>query len=107
MFTMINKYKRVFSDSLLNINKASLIRALEKSNIDINYNNLYRNLCNIQKINQKLIYNQIFDYEPTLFDDEIDFIKNFSGIKQNISFKKEIINQAKESKNYKITEFIS
>lgn len=107
MFTLINKYSRVFSDSLLNINKANLIRALEKSNIDINYNNLYRNLRNIQKINQKLIYNQIFNYEPTLFDDEINFIKNFSGIKQNISFKKEIITLAKESKNYKITEFLS
>ncbi|MBA3977927.1 MAG: hypothetical protein H0X50_07040, partial [Nitrosopumilus sp.] len=97
----------VFTDSLLNINKVNLIRALEKSKVDINYNNLYRNLRNIQKINQKLIYNQIFNYEPTLFDDEIDFIKNFSGIKQNISFKKEIIGLVKESKNYKITEFIN
>jgi len=107
MFTLISKYNRVFTDSLLNINKVNLIRALEKSKVDINYNNLYRNLRNIQKINQKLIYNQIFNYEPTLFDDEIDFIKNFSGIKQNISFKKEIIGLVKESKNYKITEFIN
>jgi hypothetical protein len=107
MFTLINKYDRVFSDSLLNINKVNLIRTLEKSKIDINYSNLYRNLKSIQKINQKLIYNQIFNYEPALFDDEMDFVKNFSDIKQKISLKKEIINLAKESKNYKITEFIN
>lgn len=85
----------------------NLIRTLEKSKIDVNYNSLYRNLRNIQNINQKLIYNQIFNYEHTLFDDEIEFIKNFSAINQKISFKKEIIKLVKESKNYKITEFIN
>jgi polyphosphate kinase 2 (PPK2 family) len=64
-------------------------------------------LVNIQKINQKLIYNQIFNYENTLFDDEIEFLKHFSSISQKISFKKEIIKLVKESKNYKITEFIN
>ncbi|MGN6709357.1 MAG: hypothetical protein ACTHKF_08430, partial [Candidatus Nitrosocosmicus sp.] len=43
-FVVLNKYNRVFSDSLLNINKTNLIRLLEKSKVDINYNNLYRNL---------------------------------------------------------------
>ncbi|MDQ6723843.1 MAG: hypothetical protein M3Z01_06210 [Thermoproteota archaeon] len=107
IFFLLNKYNRVFSDSLLNINKINLIRTLERSKVDINYNNLYRNLRNIQKINQKLIYNQIFNYETTLFEDEIEFIKKFSTINQKISFKKEIINLVKESKNYKITEFIN
>ena len=107
-FVILNKYNRIFSDSLLNINKINLIRTLERSNIvDINYNNLYRNLRNIQKINQKLIYNQIFNYNSfSLFDDEIKFIKDFSCINQRISLKKEIINLVKESKNYKITEFL-
>ena len=108
-FVILNKYTRIFSDSLLNINKSNLIRTLEKSNIvDINYNNLYRNLKNIQKINQKLIYNQIFNYRSfSLLDDEIKFIKDFSCINQQISLKKEIINLVKESKNYKITEFLN
>ena len=107
-FVILNKYNRIFSDSLLNINKNNLIRTLERSNIvDMNYNNLYRNLRNIQKINQKLIYNQIFSYNSfSLFDDEIKFIKEFSCINQRISLKKEIINLVKESKNYKITEFL-
>jgi transposase-like protein len=68
---------------------------------------LHRNLRNIQNINQKLIYNKIFNNDISLFDDEIQFIKNFSNINQKISLKKEIIKLVKESKNYKITEFIS
>jgi hypothetical protein len=108
-FVILNKYNRIFSDSLLNINKSNLIRTLEKSNVvEVNYNNLYRNLKNIQKINQKLIYNQIFNYDSfALFDDEIKFIKEFSYIEQKISLKKEIIDLVKESKNYKITEFLN
>jgi hypothetical protein len=107
IFILLNKYNRIFSDSLLNINKINLIRTLEKSKIDVNYNNLYRNLRNIQKINQKLIYNQIFNYESLLFDDEVKFIKNFSDINQKISYKKEIIKLVNESKNYKISEFFN
>lgn len=110
LFILIQEYDRLFSDSLLNINKFNLIRTLEKSDIsriDINYNNVYRNLKIIQNINQKLIYNQIFNYENIFFDNELEFIKNLSNISQNISFKKEINKLIKESKNYKITEFIN
>ena len=96
----------MYSDSLLNIDKINLIKTLENSKVDVNYNDLYRNLRNIQNINQKLIYNKIFNYDVALFEDEIQFIKNFSGINQKISLKKEIIKLVNESKNYKITEFI-
>ena len=106
-FILLNDYKRVYSDSLLNIDKINLIKTLENSKVDVNYNDLYRNLRNIQNINQKLIYNKIFNCDLALFEDEIQFIKNFSGINQKISLKKEIIKLVKESKNYKITEFIS
>ncbi len=110
MFVLIQEYDKLYSDSLLNINKFNLIRNLEKSDMPqngINYNNLYRNLKTIQNINQKLIYNQIFNYENIFFDNELEFIKNLSNITQKISFKKEITKLVKESKNYKITEFIN
>jgi hypothetical protein len=107
IFVILNRYNRIFSDSLLNINKNNLVRLLEKSKIDINYNNLHRNLKNIQMINQKLIYNQIFKYNYSFYDDEIKLIKDLSTINQKIYPKKEIINLIKESKNYKITEFIN
>jgi hypothetical protein len=106
-FFLLNDYKRIYSDSLLNIDKINLIKTLENSKVDVNYNDLYRNLRNIQNINQKLIYNKIFNYNLSFFDDEIQFIKNFSDINQKISLKKEIIRLVRESKNYKITEFIS
>jgi hypothetical protein len=106
-FFLLNDYKRIYSDSLLNIDKINLIKTLESSKVDVNYNDLYRNLRNIQNINQKLIYNKIFNYNLSFFDDEIQFIKNFSDINQKISLKKEIVKLVKESKNYKITEFIS
>jgi len=106
-FFLLNDYKRIYSDSLLNIDKISLIKTLENSKVDVNYNDLHRNLRNIQNINQKLIYNKIFNYNLSFFDDEILFLKNFSDINQKVSLKKEIIKLVKETKNYKITEFIS
>lgn len=106
-FYLINKYERIFSDSLLNINKRNLLRILEKSNITVNHARLYHNLKNLQLINQKLIYNQIFDNEEFLFDQELKFIENFSQMDNiKISQKKEIIKSINETKNHKLTEFI-
>jgi len=106
-FFLINRYSKVFSDSLLNISKRSLIRTLERSNISVNHSNLYRNLKNFQAINQKLIFNQIFKTEEFLFEQELKFIESFSQLKNDpISIKKEIIKSINDSKNHKLTEFI-
>jgi hypothetical protein len=108
-FVLLKRHNRVYSDSLLNINKHNLLRTLENCNVEIDYHNLHRNLRSLQAINQKLIYNQIFNKEPSLFEHEIQFIKNLSNIRQNTvdALKKEIIDSIKETKNHKLTDFIN
>jgi hypothetical protein len=104
-FVLINKFRRVFSDSLLNINKMNLIKTVEKSNTNINITRLYRNLKSLQTINQKLIYNQIFLNEQTLQEEELRFIQELSTIDQPISVKKEILKTIRQFTDYKITDF--
>lgn len=106
-FFLINRYSRVYSDSLLNISKKSLLRTLKRSNIAVNHSKLYRNLKNFQAINQKLIFNQIFNTEEFLFEQELKFIESFSQLDIHpLSVKKEIIKSINETKNHKLTEFI-
>jgi len=105
-FVMINRFSRVFSDSLLNINKINLIRTLEKSGTNINISRLYKNLRSLQIINQKLIYNQIFFSELSLQEDELRFMEELAKINQQINMKKEILKTIKLFTNYKITDFI-
>ncbi|MDQ4074498.1 MAG: hypothetical protein M3162_09395 [Thermoproteota archaeon] len=108
-FVLLKKHDKVYTDSLLNINKHNLIKTLENCNVEINYHNLYKNLRSLQAINQKLIYNQIFNKDPVLFENEIQFIKNLSSLSQNPvdTLKKEIINSIKETKNHKLTDFFN
>jgi len=108
-FVLLKKHNKVYTDSLLNINKHNLIKTLENCNADINYHNLHRNLKSLQAINQKLIYNQIFNKDSVLFEHEIQFIRNLSNLSQNRvdTLKKEIINSIKETKNHKLTDFFS
>ncbi|VFJ12332.1 hypothetical protein [Candidatus Nitrosocosmicus franklandus] len=105
-FVLINKFSRVISDSLLNINKIGLIRALEKSNSNVNISSLQRNLRSLQTINQKLIYNQIFLDQQSFHEDELRFVEELSTINQKINIKKEILKSIKHLTNYKITDFI-
>ena len=104
-FAVINRHDRVYSDSLLNINKLTLIKMLEKTDCNINLTRLYNNLRRLQSIHQKLIYNQIFRDEHYLLEDEVAFVKELSAINQKINVKKEIIKTIKQYKNYKITDF--
>ena len=104
-FAVINRHNRVYLDSLLNIDKLTLIKTLEKTECNINMTRLYNNLKRLQSIHQKLIYNQIFKDGHYLLDDEVAFIKELSSINQKINVKKEIIRTIKQYKNYKITDF--
>ena len=104
-FAVINRHNRVYLDSLLNIDKLTLIKTLEKTECNINMTRLYNNLKRLQSIHQKLIYNQIFKDGHYLLDDEVAFIKEISSINQKINVKKEIIRTIKQYKNYKITDF--
>jgi len=105
-FVLINRFSRVISDSLLNINKVNLIKTLEKSNSNVNISRLQRNLKSLQIINQKLIYNQIFLDDQSFHDDELKFMEELSTINQQINIKKEILNTIKHFTDYKITDFI-
>ena len=105
-FVLINRFSRVISDSLLNINKINLIKTLEKSNSNVNISRLQRNLKSLQIINQKLIYNQIFLDEQSFHDDELKFMEELSEINQQVNIKKEILRTIKHFTDYKITDFI-
>ena len=78
---------------------------LEKTDCNVNLTRLYNNLRRLQSIHQKLIYNQIFQDEHYLLEDEVAFVKELSTINQKINVKKEIIKTIKQYKNYKITDF--
>jgi hypothetical protein len=104
-FAVINKHNRVYSDSLLNVNKMLLIRTLEKVDGQINVTRLYNNLRRLQSIHQRLIYNQIFNSGQYLLEDEVMFMKELSSLNLKINIKKEIIKTIQKHKNYKITDF--
>lgn len=107
-FVLLNKFNRIIADSLLNISKVDLIRALGISNMDkVNLTKLQKNLKCIQTINQKIIFNQVFSTDYFLLDEEIKFIQKFSSIDHKLSIKKEIMKSIKESRDCKITDFIT
>ncbi|HKR73570.1 MAG TPA: hypothetical protein VJR94_05610 [Candidatus Nitrosocosmicus sp.] len=105
-FVIVNRFNRVFSDSLLNVNKMNLIRSLERSGTKINTSRLHRNLRALQIINQKLIYDQIFFSEQSFQEDELRFMEELATINHHINMKKEVLKTIKHFTNYKITDFI-
>ena len=104
-FAVINRHGRVYSDSLLNVNKILLTRTLEKVDSQINVTKLYNNLRRLQSIHQRLIYNQIFNSGQFLLEDEVLFMKELSSLNLKVNVKREIIKAIQQHKNFKITDF--
>jgi len=107
-FVLLNRFNRIIADSLLNISKLDIIRTLGINNIDkVNLSRFQKNLKTLQSINQKIIFNQVFSTGYFLLDEEINFIQQFSSIDHKINIKKEILKSVKESRDFKITDFIT
>ncbi|MFL6338671.1 MAG: hypothetical protein ACJ718_06145, partial [Nitrososphaeraceae archaeon] len=62
-------------------------------------------ITNIQKLNQKLAFSELYDDGVIFLKEEIDFLRNLTNLDVH-SEKKQMAYLIKETKNYKITDYI-
>ena len=89
---------------MFNIEKRKLVKLLIDNGINKKTDKIYRSLTNIQRINQKLAFSQLFNEKVSFINEEIEFIQNLVDI-PNFSEKKQMINLIKQTTNTKITDY--
>lgn len=103
-FEILSVFDRIITNAMFNIEKRKLVKLLIDNGINKKTDKIYRSLTNIQRINQKLAFSQLFNEKVSFINEEIEFIQNLVDI-PNFSEKKQMINLIKQTTNTKITDY--
>lgn len=99
-FEVVSKFDRLVSNSPFNMQKTSLMHMLG----DIG-GKAYSRLAAIERIMQKLAFNQVYLENRGLTVEELEFLKMITGISVPSNGSKRLAKLAKETANMKLTDY--
>jgi hypothetical protein len=105
-FEVLSVFDRLVTNGLFNISKRGLVRLLINNGMgDTKPEKIYRCLSQIQRINQKLAFNEFYDEKMKFGKDEIEFIKRLIGI-DTFSDRRQLEELIEQTTNSKITDYM-
>lgn len=100
-FEVVSKFDRLVSTGPFNIQKTSVARALGNAG-----GRAYSRLAAIERIMQKLAFNQIYFENLGLSEEELEFLQMIAGVRAPSSGRKQLSRLIKETANAKLTDYL-
>lgn len=100
-FEVSSTFERLISNNVFNFQKTSLARALG-SNAD---GRVYSRLVAIERIMQKLAFNQIYFENLGLTGEELEFLQMITGVRSPSDGRKKVSQLVKETVNARLTDY--
>jgi hypothetical protein len=91
---------------MFNLSKRRLTNTMIDNGIVVGIDRIYTRLQTLERINQKLVFTELYNSNPGFLKEEIEFLNQFSCIKGVMTFRKQIATRILESENDKITDYI-
>jgi hypothetical protein len=105
-FKVVSVFDRFIDNGMFNMPKRRFAKTLLDKGIDEDTDKIYRRLSTLERINQKFVFNQLYDADVGFFKEEIEFLRQFSNIKARMSYRRQIIKYMKQSEIVKITDYL-
>lgn len=105
-FRVLSAYDRIIRTGMFNFSKRRFVKTLLENGIVEGIDKIYRRLETLERINQKLVFNELYDSNPGFLKEEIEFLGSFSKLQVSMTYKKQIGDCILESKNNKITDYL-
>lgn len=104
-FEVVSRFDRLISSGVLNLKKTILAKVLEGSNTG---SKAYSRLVALERIFQKIIFNQLYFENLGMTEREIEFLQMIAGIKAPSSSQemKKLSKLIKETANAKMTDYM-
>jgi hypothetical protein len=104
-FEVVSRFDRLISSGVLNLKKRILAKVLEGSNTG---SKAYSRLVALERIFQKIIFNQLYFENLGMTEREIEFLQMITGIKPPSSSQemKKLSKLIKETANAKMTDYM-
>jgi len=100
-FEVTSKFDRLVSGGSFNIHKTGLVRALGDTG-----GMAYSRLAAIERIMQKLAFNQIYFENLGLTGEEMEFLQMLAGIRASPDGRKALSKMVKETANARLTDYL-
>jgi hypothetical protein len=105
-FEVLSVFDRLVTNGLFNISKRGLVKLLINNGMgNTKPEKIYRCLSQIQKINQKLAFNEFYDEKMKFGKDEIELLKKLIGI-DTFSERRQLEELIEQTTNSKITDYM-
>ena len=105
-FRVLSVFDRFIETGMFNLPKRSFASMLYDNGIIVGADKIYRRLSNLERLNQKIVFNQLFKSNTGFLKEEIEFLRGFSEINGKMSYRSSIRTMIKESKNLKVTDYL-
>lgn len=105
-FEVLSVYDRIIHTGMFNLSKRRLAKTLIENGIVEGIDKIHRRLQTLEHINQKLIFNELYNSNPGFLKEEIEFLRQFSKVQVGMTYKKQIEACILESKDNKITDYL-
>jgi UDP-N-acetylmuramyl pentapeptide synthase len=99
-------FDRNINTGMFNLSKRRFAKTLGENGIVEGIERIYGRLRTLERINQKLVFNELYNSNPGFLKEEIEFLRQFSNIKTAMTYRKQILNYVKESENDKISNYL-
>jgi UDP-N-acetylmuramyl pentapeptide synthase len=91
---------------MFNLSKRRLIKTMIDNGIVEGIDRVYTRLQTLERINQKLVFNELYNSNPGFLREEIEFLNQFSSIKAVMTYRKQLAAHIVQSENDKITDYL-
>jgi hypothetical protein len=105
-FRVLSVFDRNIDIGMFNLSKRRFAKTLGDNGIVEGIERIYGRLSTLMRINQKLVFNELYSSNPGFLEEEIEFLRQFSSIKTATTYRKQILNYVRESENDKIINYM-
>ncbi|HJY11067.1 MAG TPA: hypothetical protein VJ250_08950, partial [Nitrososphaeraceae archaeon] len=105
-FGVLSVFDRNIDIGMFNLSKRRFAKTLGDNGIVEGIERIYGRLSTLMRINQKLVFNELYSSNPGFLEEEIEFLRQFSSIKTATTYRKQILNYVRESENDKIINYM-
>ena len=105
-FRVLSVFDRDINTGMFNLSKRRFAKAIIENGITESIDRIYKRLETLERINQKLVFNELYNSNPGFLNDEIEFLRQLTTIKAAMTYRKQIQACITEYKDNKITDYL-
>jgi hypothetical protein len=105
-FRVLSVFNRNINTGTFNLSKRRFTKTLLDNGIVNGVDRIYLRLITLQRISQKIVFNELYNSNPGFLKEEIEFLYQFSTLKSAMTYRKQIASCIQESEYKKMTDYL-